>query len=39
VIRDPRIAFVNFTGSVAAGHSIQKSASERFIGTAHHRTL
>ena len=35
VIRDPRIAFVNFTGSVAAGHSIQKSASERFIGKAH----
>ena len=32
VIRDPRVSFVNFTGSVAGGHSVQKSASERFIG-------
>jgi hypothetical protein len=32
VIRDPRVAFVNFTGSVSGGHSVQKSASERFIG-------
>ncbi|MBN2013342.1 aldehyde dehydrogenase family protein [candidate division KSB1 bacterium] len=32
VIRDSRIDFVAFTGSVAGGHSIQKVASERFIG-------
>ena len=33
VIRDPRVAFVNFTGSVNGGHSIVRSASERFIAT------
>ena len=33
VIRDPRTAFVNFTGSVNGGHSVVKSASERFIAT------
>jgi acyl-CoA reductase-like NAD-dependent aldehyde dehydrogenase len=32
VIRDPRIDFVAFTGSVAGGHSVQRAASERFIG-------
>ncbi len=32
VIRDPRIDFVAFTGSVAGGHAIQRAASERFIG-------
>ncbi len=31
-IRDPRIAFVAFTGSVAGGHAVQRAASERFIG-------
>lgn len=34
VIRDPRIAFVAFTGSVEGGHAIQRAASERFIGAA-----
>jgi acyl-CoA reductase-like NAD-dependent aldehyde dehydrogenase len=33
VIRDPRIAFVAFTGSVAGGHAVQQAASERFIAT------
>lgn len=33
VIRDPRIAFVAFTGSVAGGHAVQRAAGERFIGT------
>ena len=33
VIRDPRIDFVAFTGSVAGGHAVQRAASERFIGT------
>lgn len=33
VIRDPRIAFVAFTGSVAGGHAVQRAASERFIAT------
>jgi acyl-CoA reductase-like NAD-dependent aldehyde dehydrogenase len=33
VIRDPRVDFVAFTGSVAGGHAVQKAASERFIGT------
>jgi acyl-CoA reductase-like NAD-dependent aldehyde dehydrogenase len=32
VIRDPRIDFVAFTGSVAGGHAVQRVASERFIG-------
>ena len=32
VIRDTRVNFVAFTGSVSGGHSIQKTASERFIG-------
>lgn len=31
-IRDPRVAFVAFTGSVAGGHAVQRAASERFIG-------
>jgi acyl-CoA reductase-like NAD-dependent aldehyde dehydrogenase len=34
MIRDPRIDFVAFTGSVQAGHAVQRAASERFIGTA-----
>jgi acyl-CoA reductase-like NAD-dependent aldehyde dehydrogenase len=33
VIKDQRINFVAFTGSVAGGHAIQKAASERFIST------
>ena len=33
MIRDPRIGFVVFTGSVDGGHSIQRTAGERFIGT------
>jgi acyl-CoA reductase-like NAD-dependent aldehyde dehydrogenase len=32
IIRDPRIDFVAFTGSVAGGHAVQRAASERFIG-------
>jgi len=34
VIRDPRISFVAFTGSVAGGHAVKRAASERFIATA-----
>ena len=33
MIRDPRIAFVAFTGSVAGGHAVQQAAAERFIAT------
>ncbi len=33
IIDDSRIGFVAFTGSVAAGHSIQAAASKRFIST------
>ncbi|MCB0998007.1 MAG: aldehyde dehydrogenase family protein [Acidimicrobiales bacterium] len=33
MIRDPRIGFVAFTGSVEGGHAIQAAASTRFIGT------
>ncbi|SVA23598.1 uncharacterized protein METZ01_LOCUS76452 [marine metagenome] len=32
VVRDNRIDFVAFTGSVSGGHVIQRIASERFIG-------
>jgi acyl-CoA reductase-like NAD-dependent aldehyde dehydrogenase len=32
-VRDPRINFVAFTGSVAGGHAVQRAASERFIAT------
>ncbi len=32
VIRDSRVQFVAFTGSVKGGYEIQKIASERFIG-------
>ncbi len=32
IIRDPRIDFVAFTGSVAGGHAVQRAASSRFIG-------
>ncbi|HEY6644596.1 aldehyde dehydrogenase family protein [Povalibacter sp.] len=33
VIRDSRIGFVAFTGSVAGGHAVQRAAAERFVGT------
>ena len=33
VIKDSRINFVAFTGSVAGGHAVQRAASERFIAT------
>jgi acyl-CoA reductase-like NAD-dependent aldehyde dehydrogenase len=32
MIRDPRVDFVAFTGSVAGGHAVQRAASSRFIG-------
>jgi len=32
VIRDPRVDFVAFTGSVAGGQAVQRAAAERFIG-------
>ena len=32
-IRDERIAFVAFTGSVEGGHAVQRAAAERFIAT------
>ncbi len=32
VIRDPRVNFVAFTGSVAGGRAVQRVAAERFIG-------
>lgn len=32
LIRDPRIDFVAFTGSVAGGMAVQKAAADRFIG-------
>jgi acyl-CoA reductase-like NAD-dependent aldehyde dehydrogenase len=32
VIRDPRIDFVAFTGSVSGGHAVQRAAADRFIG-------
>jgi len=32
-IRDPRVDFVAFTGSVAGGHAVQRAASDRFIAT------
>eukprot|EP01135_Chromosphaera_perkinsii_P001024 Nk52_evm38s156 gene=Nk52_evmTU38s156 len=31
-IKDPRVSFVAFTGSVPAGRSIQHSAADKFIG-------
>lgn len=33
IIRDPRIGFVAFTGSVKGGHAVQRAAAERFVGT------
>ena len=34
IIRDPRIRFVAFTGSVDGGHAVQRAAAERFVGTS-----
>jgi acyl-CoA reductase-like NAD-dependent aldehyde dehydrogenase len=31
-VRDPRVDFVAFTGSVAGGHTVQRVAAERFTG-------
>jgi acyl-CoA reductase-like NAD-dependent aldehyde dehydrogenase len=31
-IRDPRVDFVAFTGSVAGGRAVQRAAAERFVG-------
>ncbi len=33
VIKDARIGFVAFTGSVSGGHAVNQAASERFIAT------
>ncbi len=33
VVKDPRVNFVAFTGSVAGGHAVQRAAGERFIAT------
>jgi acyl-CoA reductase-like NAD-dependent aldehyde dehydrogenase len=33
IIRDPRVDFVAFTGSVDGGRSIQRARGERFVGT------
>jgi acyl-CoA reductase-like NAD-dependent aldehyde dehydrogenase len=33
LIRDPRVDFVAFTGSVDGGHAVQQAAGARFIGT------
>jgi acyl-CoA reductase-like NAD-dependent aldehyde dehydrogenase len=33
VIRDPRVDFIAFTGSVSGGHAVHKAAAERFVGT------
>ena len=32
LIRDPRVDFVAFTGSVAGGRAVQRAAAERFVG-------
>lgn len=32
LIRDPRVDYVNFTGSVGVGHKVARVAGERFIG-------
>ncbi len=32
-IRDPRVGFVAFTGSVGGGHAVQRAAADRFVGT------
>src|SRR5688572_2767613 len=32
IIRDPRVDFVAFTGSVAGGRAVQRAAASRFVG-------
>jgi acyl-CoA reductase-like NAD-dependent aldehyde dehydrogenase len=32
IIRDQRVDFVAFTGSVAGGHAVQRAAASRFVG-------
>lgn len=32
IVRDPRVTFVAFTGSVEGGHAVVKAASDRFVG-------
>jgi acyl-CoA reductase-like NAD-dependent aldehyde dehydrogenase len=32
VVKDARVAFVAFTGSVAGGHTIQRAVADRFVG-------
>jgi acyl-CoA reductase-like NAD-dependent aldehyde dehydrogenase len=32
LVRDPRVDFIAFTGSVAGGHAVQHAAAERFVG-------
>jgi acyl-CoA reductase-like NAD-dependent aldehyde dehydrogenase len=32
VVKDSRVAFVAFTGSVAGGHAIQRALADRFVG-------
>jgi acyl-CoA reductase-like NAD-dependent aldehyde dehydrogenase len=32
MVRDPRVDFVAFTGSVEGGHAVQRAAAERFVG-------
>jgi acyl-CoA reductase-like NAD-dependent aldehyde dehydrogenase len=32
IVRDPRVDFVAFTGSVAGGRAVQRAAASRFIG-------
>jgi acyl-CoA reductase-like NAD-dependent aldehyde dehydrogenase len=34
LIRDPRVDFVAFTGSVDGGHAVQQASGARFIGTS-----
>jgi acyl-CoA reductase-like NAD-dependent aldehyde dehydrogenase len=33
IVKDPRVDFVAFTGSVTGGHAVQEAAAGRFIGT------
>jgi acyl-CoA reductase-like NAD-dependent aldehyde dehydrogenase len=33
IVKDPRIDYVAFTGSVAGGHAVARAAGERFVGT------
>jgi acyl-CoA reductase-like NAD-dependent aldehyde dehydrogenase len=39
LVRDPRIQYVMFTGSVANGHAVIKSASDSFKGVGRWRVL